>query len=225
MSGDDRRGSGAGGGRREGARVRAVAPEAERASARESASDLVGRMAAGDRGALAELYARESAALFAYLRLFTVDRELSEEIVQDTFLAAWHGAAAFAGRATVRSWLFAIARRRAADALRRPRLRAVPEDAAGLSELPSREPGPEDLAIAAATREELTAALARLSPVHREALELAFGHGLSYPELSEVLGIPLGTVKSRLSYAKRALRRLLDEAADAAPGGEGRTTR
>ena len=164
-----------------------------------------------ERAALAELYDREAPALLSYLRLFTADRSLAEEIIQDTFLAAWRGAAEVGGRASVRSRLFAIARRRAADALRRPRLRSVPEDSAGLAELPSDEPGPEDLAITAATRQELTTALTQLSPVHREALELTFRHGLSYPQLSEVLGIPLGTVKSRLSYAKRALRARLSD--------------
>jgi RNA polymerase sigma-70 factor (ECF subfamily) len=176
-----------------------------------------------ERTALAKLYEREAPALLSYLRLFTADRGLAEEILRDTFLAAWRGAPEFAGRASARSWLFAIARRQAADALRRPRLRAIPEDSAGLSELPSDEPGPEDLALAAATRQELAVALAHLSPVHREALELTFRHGLSYSELSEVLGIPLGTVKSRLSYAKRALRALLSD--DAAANDAERTER
>ena len=156
-------------------------------------------MAAGDRAALAELYGGEAPALFAYLRLFTSDRELAEEIVQDTFLAAWRGAAGFGGRASVRSWLFAIARRRATDALRRPRLQMAPEDAVGLAEVPRDEPGPEDLAIA----------VNRLVPVHREVLVLAFAYDLSYAELAQVLGIPLGTVKSRLNAAKRALRTIL----------------
>jgi RNA polymerase sigma-70 factor (ECF subfamily) len=203
---DDHRIHAAGDDRSEGARVRTVVPEIERTGG------LVARMAGGDGAALAALYDREGPALLSYLRLFTADRGLAEEIVQDTFLAAWRGAADIAGRASVRACLFAIARRRAADALRRPRLRAVPEDAAGLAELPAAEPGPEDLALAAATRQELAAALAHLSPIHREALELTFHHGLSYPELSEVLGIPIGTVKSRLSYAKRVLRALVNDA-------------
>jgi RNA polymerase sigma-70 factor (ECF subfamily) len=190
--------------------VRAREPAADRARG------LVERMAAGDRAALEELYTRESAALFAYVRLFTAERELAEEIVQDTFVAVWRGASGFAGRASVRSWLFAIARRRAADALRRPRLRVVPEDAAAFAELPSSAPSPEDLAIAAATRQELKDALGRMNPIHREALELTFAYGLSYQELAEVLGIPLGTVKSRLNHAKRALRVLMADAADEA---------
>jgi RNA polymerase sigma-70 factor (ECF subfamily) len=183
--------------------VRATGPAADRARG------LVERIAAGDRAALAELYAQEGPALFAYLRLFTTDRELAEEIVQDTFLAAWRRAAGFGGRTSVRSWLFSIARRRATDALRRPHLHMAPEDAVGLAEVPRNDPGPEDLAIAAATRQELTAALDRLIPVHREVLVLTFAHDLSYSELAHVLGIPLGTVKSRLNAAKRAVRTLL----------------
>jgi RNA polymerase sigma-70 factor (ECF subfamily) len=179
--------------------------------AAEQAPDLIARMAAGDRAALAELYEREGAALFAYVLLFTADRGLAEEVVQDTLLTTWRGAAGFGGRASVRSWLFAIARRRAADALHHPRLRLVPEDAAGLADLPSSQPNPEDLAIAAVTRGALDAVLAQMNSIHREAIELTFGHGLSYIELAEVLGIPLETVKSRLSHAKRELRILLDE--------------
>lgn len=178
-------------------------------SATERTQRLVARMAAGDRAALAELYAIEGGALFAYLRHLTDDRELAEEVVHDTLLAAWHGAADFSGRGSLRSWLLAIARGRAADALGRPRLRVVPEDATGLADLPSGDPSPEDLAIAAATGAELAAALARLGPLHREVFGLAFAHGLASLETAEVLGVPLGTVTSRLNHAKRALRALL----------------
>jgi RNA polymerase sigma-70 factor (ECF subfamily) len=193
--------------RQEGARVRARSGE----PAIERTQRLVARMAAGDRAALTELYAGEGTALLAYLRAFTDDRELAEEVVQDTLLAAWHGAADFSGWASVRSWLLAIARRRAADALGRPRLRVVPEDATGLADLPSGERSSEDLAIAAATRAELAAALARMSPLYREVLDLTFAHGLSSLETAEVLGVPLATVKRRLNHAKQALRALLDD--------------
>lgn len=185
--------------------------------------DLLARMATGDRSALATLYGLEHRPVLAYLHAMTGDAGLAEEVVQDTFLAAWRGASAFAGRATVRSWLFAIARRRAADSLRkvgRPTLRLLPLDDA--RDAPSAEPDPADLAIAAATRAEIAAAIDRLGPLHQEILLLTFGHGLSYPELAETLGIPLGTVKSRLNHAKRALRPLLDPGP---AGPEGTSTR
>jgi RNA polymerase sigma factor (sigma-70 family) len=175
-------------------------------AADESAA-LVERMATGDRLALSDLYDRYQGTLLAYLRLLTPDRGLAEEVVQDTLLAAWRGAGGFTGQGTVRSWLFGIARRRAADAVRRQVLHVV--DAAALEFLPSPEPEPEAVAVAGASRSELVDALDRLSPVHREVLVLTFVHGLSHRELADVLGIPVGTVKSRMSNARRALRETL----------------
>ncbi|MGH3450074.1 MAG: RNA polymerase sigma factor [Haloechinothrix sp.] len=168
---------------------------------------IVERMAEGDRTALTELYERYRQSLFAYLRSRTPDRDLAEEIVQDTLLAAWAGAHGFTGQASVQSWLFGIARRRTHDALRRRTLRVV--GTAALESMPDPGPDPEDAALAGATREELVATMGQLAPIHREVLVLVFVHGFSHRELAEVLGIPIGTVKSRLSNAKRALRALL----------------
>lgn len=163
----------------------------------------IARMAAGDADALSELYAQHRTPLLAYLRLLTRDAGLAEETLQDTLLAAWHGAERFAGRASVRAWLFGIARRRAHDALRQRSLRLVFDEA--MAETAAADPEPEALAIAAAERDELVDAIGRLSPVHREILLLTFMHELSYRELADVLGVPLGTVQSRLCHARRAL--------------------
>jgi len=169
----------------------------------------VARIAAGDRDALTELYGRYQRPLFAYLLLLAPDRGTAEEILQDTLVAAWRGAGRFDGRSSVQGWLFAIARRRAHAALRR---RAVPLTAEiALAAVPSPEPGPEEAALAGASRDELVAGLRAIAPVHREALVLALGEGLSYQEMAEVLGVPMGTVKSRVSNAKRALRAALGE--------------
>lgn len=165
---------------------------------------LVERIATGDPQALARLYERHRGPLSAYLSLFTADRGLIEELVQDTMLAAWDGAMRFAGRSSVRTWLFAIARRRAADILRRRSLPIVGDER--IAALPDSSPGPEQQALASATQADLQAAMDRVSVVHREVLVLTFVHELSYGELGEVLGVPLGTVKSRLSNARKALR-------------------
>jgi RNA polymerase sigma-70 factor (ECF subfamily) len=170
---------------------------------------VIDRIAAGDRQALAELYARFERPLLAYLRLLTSDPGLAEELLQDTLLAAWTGARGYKGQASVQGWLFGIARRRAHDALRRRALRLVESDELAMTA--SSEPDPEDAALAAAEREALAAAIARLAPIHREILVLTFVHELSYLDLAEALGIPLGTVKSRLSNAKLALRTRLRE--------------
>jgi len=84
---------------------------------------------------------------------------------------------------------------------------------AQLELLPAPDPEPENAALAGAARDELAAAMARLAPAHHEVLILTFAHGLSYQEMARVVGVPEGTIKSRLSNAKRALRALLEEEA------------
>jgi RNA polymerase sigma factor (sigma-70 family) len=169
--------------------------------------EVVARMALGDRQALSELYARYARPLLAYLRMLTPDAGLAEELLQDTLLAAWTSASRYAGHASVQGWLLGIARRRAHDTLRRRTLHLV--DPAALEPLPASDLEPEAHALIQATGEELVAAIDRLPPLHQEVLLLTFVHDLSYQELTDVLGIPVGTVKSRLSNAKRALRELL----------------
>jgi RNA polymerase sigma-70 factor (ECF subfamily) len=165
---------------------------------------VVARIASGEREALAELYARHRGPLLVYLRSLLRDAGLAEEVLQDTLYAAWTGAAGFARRSSVRVWLLGIARRRAHDALRRRRLQLV--DDAALSGVPAPDPEPESLAIVGAERDALYAALWRLSPAHREVLVLNFLEELPYRDIAAVLGVPIGTVMSRLHHAKRALR-------------------
>jgi len=169
---------------------------------------LLVRIARGDRNALAELYAHYQAPLFRYLVQLTGDYGLAEEVLQDTLIAVWRSAASFEGRSSIRTWLIGIARRQAHNNLRR---RALPlADEAELEVVPASGPEPEDAALASAEREELATAVKCLAPVHREVLMLAFVNGLSYREMAMVLGVPEGTIKSRLNNAKRALRILLE---------------
>ena len=171
---------------------------------------LIARIAAGERAALACLYARIGGPLMGYLLQLTSDYGLAEEVLQDTLLAIWSSAATFAGRSSARTWLFGVARRQAHNTLRRRGLPLVqPGEEDGLALLPDPGPGPEDAALARAGQAEMAAALARLAPAHREVLLLAVVQGLPQQDLAEILGVPLGTVKSRLHAAKRALRALL----------------
>jgi RNA polymerase sigma-70 factor (ECF subfamily) len=184
-------------------------PEEPRRSV-DTGAELLAQIAHGDRQALAELYAREGAAVLRYLLHFTPERGLAEELLQDTFVAVWQNAGGFAGRAPARAWLFGIARRRACKRLRRrepPLISLI--SLRELGTLPASDPEPEEALFAQLDREALLAAVAALSEAHREILLLAFVHELAYIEIAEVLGVPVGTVKSRLSYAKRALRALL----------------
>lgn len=176
---------------------------------------LAARIAAGERDALAELYGRYQRPLYAYLCLLTPDRGLAEEILQDTLLAVWTGARTYKGQGSMRSWLYGIARRQAHNSLRRAKLPLT--DAAELESIRSPGPDPEEAALAAATRDNLTRAIAALTPVLRETLMLTMVHELSYQEAADVLQVPIGTIRSRLSNARRALQPII-----AAAEGSGR---
>jgi RNA polymerase sigma-70 factor, ECF subfamily len=185
-------------------------PGAGDADADRDDARLLRRIAQGDQGAMGEFYRRLGQVVFGQILLVVGgERALAEEIVQDTMLAIWRGAGSFRGESRVRSWVIAIARRQARDHLRRHRLRVV--DDAFLSGQPSPRPGPEFVALERAEVAEVANAIRLLAPAHREVLGLAFGAGLSLPEVADVLQVPLGTVKSRLTAARAALGRVLNE--------------
>ena len=170
---------------------------------------LLGRIGRGDEDAMAVFYREHGRVVLAQVLLVTGERVLAEEIVQDTMLAVWRGAGSFRGESSARSWVIAIARRQTRDRLRGRRLRVV--DDAFLAGQPSSSPGPEVTALDRAELAEVTGAIRDLAPAHREVLGLAFGSGLSLPEVAGVLEIPVGTVKSRLTAARTALSRILEE--------------
>jgi RNA polymerase sigma-70 factor (ECF subfamily) len=174
-----------------------------------SDATLVERLPRDDSGdELRELYRRYSGQLFGFACNALGDRGLAEEVVQDVFARAWRHAGEYdPQRASVRTWLFSIARNRVVDARRRAAVRpgvtveAEPESPAELDRTLEQ----------AVLRWQIAAALARLSPEHREVIRLAHYGGLTLREIAERQGIPLGTVKSRTSYALRSLRLILDE--------------
>jgi RNA polymerase sigma-70 factor (ECF subfamily) len=170
---------------------------------------LLQRIGLGDENAMTEFYRRHGRVVLAQILLVVGERALAEEILQDTMLAIWRGAGAFRGESRVRSWVIAIARRQTRDRLRGRRLPVVGE--AFLADQPSPGPGPELVALDRAELAEVTGAIGDLAPAHREVLGLAFGAGLSLPEVADVLEIPLGTVKSRLAAARTALGLMLNE--------------
>ena len=166
-------------------------------------ADLVRRVAAGDRAALAALYERHGQAVLAQVVLAVGDRTLAEEVLQDTMLAVWRGAASFRGDSRVRSWLIAIARRQARDRLRRHRVPTVTDDI--LSGWPAAEPGPEDLTLQRAEAAVVAEAVGGLDARYREVLGLVYGASLTLAEAAAVLQVPVGTVKSRVAGARAAL--------------------
>lgn len=173
---------------------------------------LIRQIARGDRQALSELYARHQHSLFAYLLQLTPDYGLAEELLQDTLVAVWKSAHSFEGRASVLTWLIGIARRQAHNTLRQ---RKIPlTNISALEHLPATDQEPEERVLANVAHDELIEVFQRLAPAHREVLLLIFVQELSYQETADILGIPVGTVKSRLNNARRALRALLDAKGD-----------
>jgi RNA polymerase sigma-70 factor (ECF subfamily) len=179
---------------------------------------LLAAVAGGEEDGLRELVERHGSGLLAYLTGLVGDPPLAEEVLQDTLLAVWRGAAGFVGGSTVRTWLFAVARRRAVDALRR-RGSAVLTDDGPLAGWADPAPGPERQSLARADLDRVADAIGRLRPAHREVLALACVHELSGQEISAVLGVPVGTVKSRLRLARAALGRLLESTEDGEADG------
>jgi RNA polymerase sigma-70 factor (ECF subfamily) len=158
---------------------------------------------------MADFYRLHSRTVLTHISLLVGERALAEEVYQDTMLAIWRGAGSFRGDSRVRTWVIAIARRQARDRLRRRQLRLVSD--AELTDRPSPGPGPEALALDRAEVSDVAGAIAGLGRAHRDVLSLAFGAGLSLAEVAEVLEVPVGTVKSRLTAARTALVRALAE--------------
>ncbi len=166
------------------------------------------RIAAGDREALGELYACYQRVLFNYLLQLTPDYGLAEEILQDTLVAVWKSAHRFEGRSSLQTWLIGIARRQAHNTLRQRKLPLA--DESEMEGLAATEPEPEAFTLASIARDELAEAFRHLAPLHREVLVLVFVYELSYQETSAILDVPVGTIKSRVCNARRALRAALD---------------
>lgn len=168
-------------------------------------------VAAGEVDGLSVLAGRHGQALLAYLTGLLGDRLAAEEVVQDTLVAVWRGASGFRGGSSVRTWLFGIARRRAAQSVRGRRLTVVDSSDVALGAIIDTAAGPESTALLRAEVDQVAAAVGGLRPLLREVLLLACVYEMTGPEIAAVLGVPVGTVKSRLSHARAAVSAALVE--------------
>lgn len=183
-----------------------IDPPADAARTEHDDAVLLDRVARGDRTAFEGLYHRYQPRLARYVYRVLRRAEPVDEIVNDTLLAVWRGAGRFEGRSRVSTWILGIAYRLALKSLARSRREPPTVEASILEQRPSPE------GRSAHRREQrltIEAALETLSVEHRTVVELTYVHGLSYPEIAQVVGIPVGTVKTRMFHARRAMRRLL----------------
>jgi RNA polymerase sigma-70 factor (ECF subfamily) len=169
-----------------------------------------------DHAAFAALFRHFAPRVKAYLMRFGDDAGRADEVVQETFVAVWRRAATFnPARASAATWIFTIARNRRIDAFRRERR---PEfDPSDPAFVPEPEPQAEERAIARQRRESLAAALAELSEEQREVLRLSFFESSSHEAIAARLGLPVGTVKSRIRLAYGHLRARLAAKAGGLP--------
>ncbi len=171
-----------------------------------SASDaeLVSAMAGMDEGALQQLYERHAAWMAARLRRRCSDSEIVADVLQDTFVAAWRGARRFRGDGEVAAWLWGIAIHRLVSRLRR-RAPAVSLGPA-LLDHDVVDISAEERVLLTIEYSDLGNALARISPELRVVLQVTVLDGLTTREAASLLGIPEGTVKTRLVRARASLR-------------------
>lgn len=186
---------------------------------RDKDAALVQRMARGDRGpALEEFYARYAGLAMALLLRILGSRAEAEELLQELFVELWRRAPQYdPARASVGTWVTTIARSRGLDALRARRRRfrdqEVPSD--DVSVPAPADQRPDEQVSQSQRSEAVRAALADLSPDQRQVVEYSYFRGLSHTEIANELGIPVGTVKSRILAAMKLLREAMQKVGEA----------
>lgn len=167
---------------------------------------LLAAVTKGDRDAFGEIHQRHSQKLMKFAHRMTGDHQAAEEVTNDTLLVIWRSSDSFRERAKVTTWMFGIAYRLAIKQ-RQKRNRRTQELDIYSCEIPAGD----DTADTIILRRDLRDALQKLKPDLRMIVELTFFEGYLYSEIADILGCPIGTVKSKMATAKNQLRWLLSE--------------
>jgi RNA polymerase sigma-70 factor (ECF subfamily) len=170
---------------------------------------LVAAVAAGNRLAMQLLYARHNVRVYRFVLSMLHNDATADDVVSETFFDVWQQAGRFEGRSKVSTWLMSIARHKALSTLRSRQHEQIDERAESIAD-------PADTPETAMQRTDrsamLQAALAQLTPAHREIINLVYYQERKIEDVAEILGIPLNTVKTRMHYARRRLAELLTQA-------------
>lgn len=185
------------------------------ANPRPDDASLMELLALKQEDALSDLYDRYGRLVYSVALNSVGDQATAEEIVQDVFVKVWEKAANYdATKAGVSTWLIRITRNRSIDELRKEKVR-LDKTSISWSKVPFSAgligPGPEEETELFWTQNLVRYALDTLPPEQREVLALAYFKGYSHREIAELLGIPLGTVKTRVRLAMQKLRLVLSE--------------
>jgi RNA polymerase sigma-70 factor, ECF subfamily len=196
------------------------------AGGNQEASELVEQARRGDRRAFERLVDLHKDRIVSYVSRMLRDPVEAQDVAQEAFVRAWESLPSFRGASSFQTWLYRIASNLAIDSARARKRRgdrSVPldetlEPAEGDLEkqLPDEHAGPEDIAVGEDVQRVVREAIAELSPRLRSVIVLYDLQGMSYQEISQILGCPLGTVKSRLFNARGQLKGLLESKLGAA---------
>jgi RNA polymerase sigma-70 factor (ECF subfamily) len=171
---------------------------------------LVVRIAAGDKLAMQILFARHHVRVYRFVLRIVRSEAAAEDLISDVFFDVWRQAERFEARSTVSTWLLGIARFKALSALRKRGEEQLDEEAA--EAIADDADTPEDALQKKDKGGILRACLERLSPEHREAIDLVYYHEKSIQEVAAIIGVSENTVKTRVFYARKQLSELLRRA-------------
>ena len=171
---------------------------------------LIARIAEGDKLAMRALFARHQVRLYRFLLRTVHDPQLAEDLVSEVFLDVWRHAGQFARRSAASTWLLSIARHKALSLLRR-RKDAPLDEATGAAIADERD-DPEAAVAKSEQGAVVRDCLRRLSPAHREIIDLTYSQGMGIEAVAEIVGIPANTVKTRMFHARKHLAALLEAA-------------
>jgi RNA polymerase sigma-70 factor, ECF subfamily len=168
---------------------------------------LIANIAKGDQRAMAALFGRHRVPVYRFVLRMVRNEATAEEVIGDVFLDVWRQAATFEGRSAVSTWIFSIARFKALTALQRRREEEWDEDK--VSVVADEADDPEVVLTKKDKTTALRHCLQRLSAEHREIVNLVYYQHKSIQEVAGIVGIPEGTVKTRMFYARKKLSDLL----------------
>ena len=168
---------------------------------------LLESIADGNRTAMHILYCRHNVRVYRFILRIVRDATVAEDLVSQVFLDVWRTAAQFEGRSQVSTWLLSIARFKALTAMRQRRFEDIDQE--DVRQIPDVSDTPESSLDRNDTSAILRACVAKLSPAHREIINLVYYHEKSVEEVGQIIGIPQSTVKTRMFYARKQLADLL----------------
>jgi RNA polymerase sigma-70 factor, ECF subfamily len=168
---------------------------------------LIAAISDGDDGAMRALYNRHYIRVFRFVTRLVCDPTIAEDVVSEVFIDVWRQAGSFEGRSQVSTWMLSIARFKALSTRRRRQDAELDEFAT--EAIADSADTPEEAILKMDRSAQLRACLTRLSPEHREIVDLVYYHDKTIEEVAEIIRAPKNTVKTRMFYARKRLAQLL----------------